>query len=173
MVRLPGVIADYSININSNLVTIRHKTNDQINIKALNTERICFAKTNLALDINGNLGVAVKVLGAVFGSSLVKNKEYVGIGLNLLDKGMSNDTLAGLALAAASAVTNDQIVTRLWTNVVGSVPTAFDKAPFIQMLEGGISPGALAYMSANTTLNASNINLVGLSQTGVEYLPAG
>lgn len=134
-------------------------------------ERLKFSDTSVALDLNGNAGTTVKILGAVFGKPAVSNKEYVGIGLDLLDKGMSYDTLAGLALNAAKATTNDQIVTTLWANVVGSAPSAEDKAPFIKMLEDGMAPGTLARIAADTSLNTTNINLVGLAQTGIEYTP--
>lgn len=134
-------------------------------------ERLKFSDTSVALDLDGNAGTAVKILGAVFGKTAASNKEYVGIGLDLLDKGMSYGTLAGLALNAAKATTNDQIVTTLWTHVVGSAPSAGDKAPLIKMLEDGMTPGALAQLAAETSLNTTNINLVGLAQTGIEYTP--
>jgi hypothetical protein len=134
-------------------------------------ERLKFSDKSIALDLDQNAGVTAKILGAVFSKSSVANKEYVGIGLDLLDKGMNFDTLAGLALNAAKATTNDQIVTTLWTNVVGSAPSVGDKAPFIKMLVDGMTPGALAHMAADTPLNTSNINLVGLAQTGIEYTP--
>jgi len=134
-------------------------------------ERLKFSDTSVALDLNGNAGTTAKILGAVFGKSAVSNKQYVGIGLDLLDKGMSYDNLAGLALGAAGATTNDQIVTTLWTNVVGSAPSVADKAPFIKMLEDGMTPGELAQMAADTSINTNNINLVGLAQTGIEYTP--
>jgi hypothetical protein len=172
-VRLSGVISDYSININSDLLKIQHKTNSQISVEAYSTERISFANSNFAFDFKGNAGAAVKVLGAVFGKSAVANKEYVGIGLYLLDEGMSYEALAGLALGAVKATTNDQIITTLWSNVVGSIPSASDKAPFIKLLEDGLTPGTLAIMAAETSFNATNINLVGLAQTGIEYLPFG
>ena len=89
----------------------------------------------------------------------------------MLDKGMSYDTLAGLALGAALATTNDQVVTTLWANLVGSAPSTADKSPFIKMLEDGMSPGTLARIAAETSINATNINLVGLAQTGIEYTP--
>ena len=136
-----------------------------------NVERLKFKDTSIALDATGNAGTAIKILGAVFGKSYVSNKEYVGIALDLLDKGMNYDTLTGLALGAANATTNDQIVTRLWTNLVGSAPSEADKAPIIQMLKDGMSPGVLARLAADTPLNATNINLVGLAQTGIEYTP--
>lgn len=134
-------------------------------------ERLRFSDTSLALDLDGNAGKTAKILGAVFGKTTVANKEYMGIGIDLLDKGMSYDDLAGLALGAAQAKTHDQIVTKLWTNVVGSAPSASDKAQFVKMLDDGMAPGTLARIAADTALNTTNINLVGLAQTGIEYTP--
>jgi hypothetical protein len=134
-------------------------------------ERIKFYDSNLAIDINGNAGTTAKVLGAVFGKQAVTNKSYVGIGLHFLDEGWTYDNLAALALDAAGAKTNDQIVSLLWTNVIGTKPTAAEKAPFIALLENGMTAGALAHLAADSSFNTTNINLVGLAQTGIEYLP--
>jgi len=136
-------------------------------------ERVRFSDTTLALDLSGNAGTTAKILGAVFGKESVSNKNYVGIGLSFLDAGWTYDNLAGLALDAAGAKTNDQIVSLLWTNVIGTKPTAADKAPFITLLENGMTAGALAHLAADTSFNTTNINLVGLAQTGIEYMPVG
>jgi hypothetical protein len=136
-------------------------------------ERVRFSDTTLALDLSGNAGTTAKILGAVFGKESVSNKNYVGIGLSFLDAGWTYDNLAGLALDAAGAKTNDQIVSLLWTNVIGTKPTAADKQPLIALLENGMSAGALAQLAADTSFNISNINLVGLAQTGIEYIPVG
>lgn len=84
---------------------------------------------------------------------------------------MSYSNLAGLAVNAAGLKTNDQIVYTLWNNVVGTIATATDKAPFIDLLAHGMSVGDLAKLAADTSLNTTNINLVGLAATGIEYLP--
>lgn len=136
-------------------------------------ERLKFSDISLAIDVEGNAGTTAKILGAVFGKESVNNKNYVGIGLNFLDSGWTYDNLAGLALGAAGAKTNDQIVSLLWTNVIGTKPTEADKQPFIALLENGMTAGALARLAADTTFNTTNINLVGLAQTGIEYIPAG
>jgi hypothetical protein len=109
----------------------------------------------------------------VFGKDSVLNKSYVGIGLSFLDAGWTYDNLAGLALDSAGAKTNDQIVSLLWTNVIGTKPTPADKQPFIALLENGMKAGALAHLAADTSFNTTNINLVGLAQTGIEYIPVG
>ena len=136
-----------------------------------NIERLRFNDKSIAIDLNGNAGTTVKILGAVFGKESVSNKSYVGIGLKFLDTGWTYDNLAALALDAAGAKTNEQIVSLLWTNVIGTKPTAADKQPFITLLENGMTAGALAHLAADTSFNTTNINLVGLAQTGIEYIP--
>ena len=135
-------------------------------------QRLNFTDKSIAFDTTGNAGTVAKVLGAVFGKASLANKTYVGIGLSLVDKGMSYSDLAALALNAAGSTTPDQIVTTLWTNVIGSAPSTSDKAPFIQMLASGTKVGDLAVMAADTSLNTTNINITGLAQTGIEYTPA-
>jgi hypothetical protein len=166
-----GISSDYKIKQNkSHLIIDATKQNEGID-ELINIERISFSDGNYAFDLNGNAGTTAKILGAVFGKQAVTNKSYVGIGLHFLDSGWTYDNLAGVALDAAGAKTNDQIVSLLWTNVIGTKPTAADKQPFIALLENGMSAGALAHLAADTSFNTTNINLVGLAQTGIEYIP--
>jgi len=81
------------------------------------------------------------------------------------------DNLAALALDASGAKTSDQIVNLLWTNIFGVAPTVSQKSPYIKMLTDGMTSGALAHLAADTSMNATNINLIGLVQNGIEYLP--
>lgn len=136
-----------------------------------NVERLFFTDKSIAIDTNGNAGTTAKILGAVFGKDSISNKNYVGIGLHFLDAGWTYDNLAGLALDAAGAKTNEQVVSLLWNNVIGTKPTAADKQPFIALLENGMTAGALAHLAADSSFNTTNINLVGLAQTGIEYIP--
>lgn len=134
-------------------------------------ERLRFSDVSLALDLDGNAGTVAKVLGAIFGPSAVSNKTLVGIGLELMDEGMSKETLAALALSAVGTSSSREICSLLWTNVVGSAPLAADIEPFIAMLDSGqISAGNLVTLVADTSLNAANIDLAGLRQTGIEYI---
>ena len=139
----------------------------------ISIERLKFSDTSLAIDLEGNAGVTAKILGAVFGKESLKNKTYVGIGLYFLDAGWSYDDLAALALDAAGAKTNDEIVSLIWKNVVpgGTYPSAIDKAPYLSMLANGLPIGVFAHAAADSSLNTTNINLVGLAQTGIEYIP--
>ena len=168
----PKASTEYAITYKSgtilNVLPSKATTADYLQ----NVQRLNFTDKSIAFDTTGNAGTVAKVLGAVFGKTAVTNKAFVGIGLSYVDKGMSYSDLAALALNAAGSTTPDQIVTTLWTNVIGSAPSTADKAPFIQMLASGTKVGDLAVMAADTSFNTTNINLTGLAQTGIEYTPA-
>ena len=135
----------------------------------INVERLKFLDKSVAIDLEGHAGKAVKVIGAVLGKDAVKNPGFVGIGLSYLDNELSYSDLGLLALTAVGATSNDAIVSKLWFNLVGSAASASDKAPYIKMLADGMKPGDLVVMAADLPLNAYNIGLVGLMQTGVEF----
>ena len=166
-----GPLVQYTVNKSGSRYIVSEPTGSDGTDYLTNIERLKFKDKFIAIDLDGNAGTTAKILGAVFGKESVSNKSYVGIGLNFLDTGWTYDNLAGLALDAAGAKTNDQIVSLLWTNVIGFKPTSADKQPFIAMLENGMSAGALAHLAADTSFNTTNINLVGLAQTGIEYIP--
>lgn len=140
----------------------------------LNVERIEFSDTHLALDLDGHAGQTAKILGAVFGKESVSNQEYIGIGLSLLDSGMSYEALMQLAINVAlgsSATNHTAVINLLYKNVVDFAPSAADEAHFIELLDSGAyTVASIGVMAADTALNQENINLVGLHQTGVEYL---
>ncbi|WP_374435243.1 calcium-binding protein [Inhella sp.] len=135
-------------------------------------ERLHFSGRALALDLDAGAGQVAKLLGAVFGRAAVGNAQYAGIGLKLVDEGMGYEALGALAVAAAGKSAAAEVVALLWTNVVGSAPTAEQAAPYVAMLNSGTSIGALAVLAADTALNIANIDLVGLAQTGLDFLPA-
>lgn len=168
-----GPLVQYTVNKSGSRYIVSEPTGSDGTDYLTNIERLKFKDKFIAIDLDGNAGTTAKILGAVFGKESVSNKSYVGIGLNFLDTGWTYDNLAGLALDAAGAKTNDQIVSLLWTNVIGSKPTAADKQPFIALLENGMTAGALAHLAADTSFNTTNINLVGLAQTGIEFIPVG
>ncbi|MCM8623102.1 MAG: S8 family serine peptidase [Candidatus Accumulibacter sp.] len=133
-------------------------------------ERLQFSDAKLALDLDGNAGKTAKLLGVVFSPASVSNKQFVGIGLSLLDGGMAYPDLMGAALRAAGATSNSAVVNLLWNNLFGSAPTSEQAKPFVDLLDNGaLGAGALGVAAAELQLNQSNINLVGLQQTGIEY----
>jgi len=133
-------------------------------------ERLQFKDVKLALDLNGNAGDVVKTLGAVFGATAIKNHpEYVGLGLTYRDSWVSYQALMALALKAANLTSPESIVAQLWLNVMRKEGSPSELQPFVQMLKAGTPPEDLGVLAANTAQNLTNINLVGLTNSGVVY----
>jgi len=165
--------SNFNIAVNDEKWIFTSKLNKTDLVITENIERVNFSDVGIALDVNGNAGATVKILSTVFGKQSLTNKNYVGIGLHFLDNGWSFDNLAALALDAAGAKTNDQIVSLLYLNIVGSLPSSADKAPFVSLLENGMTSGVLVQLAADSSLMNLKQLLVGIAQTGIEYIPFG
>ncbi|MBK6296467.1 MAG: hypothetical protein IPF55_21355 [Rhodoferax sp.] len=133
-------------------------------------ERLHFSDTKLAYDLDGHAGQTAKLLGAVFGVAYVTNKQYVGIGLQLLDGGMSYEQLASLAVEVTGKTSHAEVVSLLWNNLFGAAPTTAQVAPGVALLDGGMTVGTLTVLAADSSLNTENIGLVGLGQSGIEFV---
>jgi hypothetical protein len=129
----------------------------------------------LALDLDGHAGTVAKTLGAVFGAESVRQLEFVGIGLLFMDEyGYSAESLMQLAMdeKLGRYASHDQVVNLLYTQVVGQPPSAEVRQSFVSLLDSKVhSVGSLGVLAANTDINRTNIDLVGLAQTGLAYLP--
>ncbi len=166
--------SDFTITRNADRGIIIH---DNANIEGTDTlseiERISFSDERLALDVDGNAGIVAKTLGAVFGAGSIANKEYVGIGLGLLDGGVSYSNLMELAISTKRGVnaSNNDIVNWLYTNVVGTAPSTSDLNYYVGLLQNGAyTEVGLGILAADSTINASNINLIGLATAGLEFV---
>lgn len=138
-----------------------------------NVERLQFTDKSVALDLDGAAGKAVKIIGAVFGPESVANRQFVGAALKVLDSGWSYEQLASAAVGLTGKSSAFEVVSMLWTNVVGTAPTAAQALPIVALLEQGMSVGQLTVLAADMPLNTANIDLVGLVQSGVEYFSQG
>lgn len=153
---------------------ITQKNNGTDGTDVLNgIERIQFSDYSLALDISGHAGITAKVLSAVFGRESVSNKNYTGTGLSLLDDGMSYQVLMELAIDSAlgvHATDHSAVVNLLYENVVGFAPAAADEAHYVELLETEVhSIASIGIFAAESELNQENIDLIGLSETGLAY----
>jgi serralysin len=136
------------------------------------TERLEFADGKLAFDLNGDAGTTAKVIGAVAGpAALAAHPDYAGAGLSLLAAGMSYGALVQYALdVLLGPHTNEQVVNLLYTNVAGVPPSAAQSAPYVSDLNSGVQTQAsLGIFASDHPQNVSNIDLVGLAQSGLVY----
>ena len=140
-------------------------------------ERIVFSDQAIAYDLSGPTGTTAKTLGAVFGKDAVHNKSFVGIGLYFVDElNFTYPSLMELAINARLGAnpTHAQVVDLLYTNVVGQAPDAATRKTFTDLLDNGnFTVGGLGVLAADTELNQTNIKLMGLTQTGLAYVPFG
>ena len=137
-------------------------------------ERLRFADASVALDLDGNAGTVAKILGAVFGEAAVSDEVYAGIGLYYIDGGTSDAGLMQLAIDArlGAGASHRAIVDLLYTNVIGSAPSNEEAAEFVGLLDSqAFTVAGLGVYAADTEFNQLNIDLVGLAQAGLEYVP--
>jgi serralysin len=165
-----GIRAHYVVNKSTEGFSVIDHIGLEGHDSLIAIERLQFSDLGLALDMDGHAGQVAKFLGAVFGADSISNKEYVKAGLSLLDNGMSNEELALVALDVTDVRTHDETVMLLWRNLFGENPTQNEKQPYLQALDTGeMSIAAITVFAADTAINTSNINLVGLTQSGLEF----
>lgn len=170
--QLSGHRAAYSLTQTSSGYTVLDQRGVDGQDTISNVERLRFADQGVALDIDsmgGRAGQVARILGAVFGAGELSNSSYVGIGLSLLDGGMSVHDLCSLAIAQTGRTRAADVVELLWTNVMHTALPADQRALYVGMLDNGMSIGALTALAADSDPNAININLVGLAQTGLAF----
>jgi methionine-rich copper-binding protein CopC len=140
-------------------------------------ERLAFSDRHVALDLDGHAGTVAKLIGALLGPALVHDRALAGIAISLLDGGMSSAALAELGVEAAGMTAGDgtqAALSQMWRNVFGTepdMPTVDALAG--QVLRGELSLAAIALIGADLPSNAARIDLVGLTNHGLDYLPAG
>ncbi len=168
--RFDGKLSDYMLSKTNEGYSILHQAGDEGRDLLINIERLQFDNTGLALDINGHAGQIAKLLGVIFGAASVSNHNFVGLGLSAIDNGNNDEQLISLGLNAAGIHDNDALVTLLWHNLLGYDPSADEKSLYLEQLNSDqISAAELTLLAANTQINADNIDLVGLAQTGIEF----
>lgn len=138
-------------------------------------ERLRFSDHTVALDIDGNAGTAVKLLGIFLSPTAWNNMESIGVVLNMLDtQNLSSGELAQIALNAVLGPnpSHGAVVNLLYKNLTGSEPTAAVLEEFVGLLDRGVfTQVSLAQAAAEHDINATNIGLVGLQSTGIDYIP--
>jgi len=138
-------------------------------------ERIKFNDVSVAIDFDGNAGKAISMIGALFGKEALSRKDLIGIALKIYDDGKMEDTaIARFALDSllGKNPSNKDVVDLLYKNITGVMPDAKVEASYMSMIEDKtVTQEWLTLLAANLELNKLNINLVGLSKTGIEFTP--
>ena len=169
---LPKKSTDYSVETSQKAWDIAEKLSST-KYSATDIERIAFSDKSFAYDIDGNAGKTIKLLGALLGKDAATNKSYLGEGLKLLDAGMSYEQLMDLAVNATLGTnpTGSTVVGLLYKNATGAEAPQNVLDEYGVLIDSGATTASQLAMSvAEHSINSTNLDLVGLSQTGVEYL---
>ena len=142
-------------------------------------ERVQFADTKLALDLdaNGNAAKALEFIG-MLSFSHINDASAVGTILSLFDQGESMKEVSQLAIEVgltsglAGSSSNLDLVRLVYRNVVdteASADSANALAAYMQGSGGSMSQAEFMTAVAELALNQQHIDLVGLQSTGIEY----
>lgn len=138
-------------------------------------ERFQFTDKNIAVDLNAGQAASntVRIIGAAFDATTIgEHPDYVGIGLNLFDSGQSMLQVAQLVIGVLGNPSNGDFVDKIFQNVVGVAPSAAEHDFYVGLLQGSggsFTQAELLEIAANSEVNATNIDLVGLQQSGVVF----
>jgi Ca2+-binding RTX toxin-like protein len=167
--RLWSKLSDYKIGKDSatNYWNLESISSFGGSVELQNMERVLFSDAAWALDIGSdeNAGRTAKILGALFGKEGLSYPSFRGIGLYFLDAGYSYEALMGAAVDTRlwPGASKADVAKVLMANVPGLVvdPNAYANTT------------AMAVAAADSELNKTMINLVGLATTGFDYIILG
>jgi V8-like Glu-specific endopeptidase len=146
----------------------------------INMERLQFADKKLALDLQPteHAGQALEFIG-LMAPDLISSASTVGMIVKIFDQGSSLHDVCqlaidvGLVTAFAGSSSNASLAAMAYQNVVGEPANAASVETLLGYMDGRYASYTQAdFMSvvAALELNQTHINLVGLQQTGVEYV---
>jgi hypothetical protein len=137
-----------------------------------NIERLHFSDKGYGLDIDGNTGVAAKVIISAFGAEKLSSK--MSSMLTIVDNGITTNELCnyifsmGLIEDEIGSSTNGSFVDHVYENVVGTAPSSADHNTYTALLDNGTyTKSSLLALAANTTLTealvtANSVDLIGV-----------
>ncbi|OMH39424.1 DUF4214 domain-containing protein [Motiliproteus sp. MSK22-1] len=168
-----GDLLDYQIIGNSDGFTIRPNSDPLAIETVVGVDRLNFADTNLALDIDGIAGKVYRLYKAAFNRS--PDKEGLGYWIEAMDDG---DTLHDVSLSFINSdefqllngenPSNEVFLTALYNNALGRAPDDEGYQWWLDVLDSGadVREGVLIGFSESTENKANVIDLIG---SGILY----
>jgi len=138
--------------------------------------RLIFSDVGICLDLNaGQSGAeSLNLLNALLGADGVKNPANMATALNYFDAGHSMSQACSAALSMGVISTNPtEFVQSLWLHVMGSPIDANNLNSFVAqlLLQPSLNQAEsdLLNMAATSSFNMSQVQLLGVLHTGVQY----
>lgn len=144
-----------------------------------NVERLQFSDAKLAIDMGATQsgGEVALLMGAVLGKASLANKPLIGQLLPYFDAGNTMKDAANVLISSgimtqlAGGPSTSAYVNMIYKAVVGEVPTADTTAILASVIDNGTySKADFLTVVTGLPLNQTNVDLVGLQQTGLAYL---
>jgi len=170
-----GTLSDYKINLSTNqpvVVTDSQATRDGVD-SLKNVERLSFADTSLALDINGTAGESYRLYKAAFDRA--PDKAGLGYWMKTLDDGSSTATNAAQGFINSQEFQNlygansssDTFISKLYQNVLHRTPDAEGYAYWQSVINSG---GGRAQVLVNFSDSGENIaQVASVVANGIQY----
>ena len=178
--RFEGLRSDFLVTRGVNGWTTKDRIGKEGSDSATNVERLEFSDYGIAYDLTGNAGYTAQIIRALFGSAFLKEEVYVGLGIDLLDSGVSYQDVVSLAIGTplfldlAGSRSNSAFVNLVYKNLFGGLPSTSDLNFYVgQLNSGALTQASLGTAAAQSSFNTDSIDLVGLASSGIEYLPVG
>lgn len=156
-VRYPLSLAQVSFFRSSDVEVVLQATS--WSDRLINVERVVLSGGSVALDLDGNAGVAATMIVTAFGTDHLRTLGSIGVGL--VDKGATADDLAEMIVQnrLLPTRTNAEFVSHVVKNLMGRNPTQSESRALLDQIDSGILTQASFLVSASKTDHA--VNLVG------------
>ena len=132
-----------------------------------------------ALDLDGSAGQAARLIGTLLGDEPLQNEALVGEVISYVDQfGLSGTTEQLVNLGVVDAIVggadSQSFIRTAYENIIGSEPSQAELAELSGLIDNGVYTKAQALdVLVGLDQTAQAIDLVGLSQTGLEFTPFG
>lgn len=170
-----GARAGYVVYRGDTEIAVRSLYTNEATDTLRGVERLAFADRGVAFDLNGAAGLAAEVASAVWGRTSLRDATKMGQAVAAADSGLDATGLAQWALehGPGGALSNEAFVALVYRNVTGVAPQQPELGHYLAILsEGTMTQAQMAAMAAQCRANAVSIDLAGLAQSGLEYIPA-
>jgi serralysin len=169
-----GTKQTFLIQKTNNQMTVTDQQGNEGVDSLSNVERLQFSNTKSAYDtgITESAGMTARLLVAAFGKEALENKAYTSAGISLFDGGSTFEQVAQLAIntGAISAPNNNDFVSALWLNVVGTVIDANSLKSYTDSLENNsLTQSSLLVLASQTDLTSAIVQSVGVNEMGLDY----
>lgn len=166
---IDGLAGIDTLTYSGNSISITRNSNGTWSVGGdtlTNVERLQFANKSVALDITDNALETLQFIG-VIAPSLQGNPNIRGTILSLFDQGKSMQEMCQLALDLGLVTTdNTALAKTVYQNVLGGVPDQTMTNALVGFIEQN---GDANFLATVAGLNI-NVDLVGLQQSGMEYM---